>query len=193
MAELGTIINPDLFKSTTDGISGTNLVKVVDGEFEYVPEPVQAGATFGEMSIQENSVSLSLTEVTNPSDDSNYVKLNNNLWSSNSLEGVTFNDGYLEIQTPGVYQLSFWGTFSVTSSSNTDVYFDFSTDDTNTTLSGRRVSRTSDFSGDRENISASGIVQSLSAGDKISLWVAATEDCQMTMHQSGFHLILIKG
>jgi hypothetical protein len=96
----------------------------------------------------------------------------------------------LLIATTGLYEVSLWLSFKV-DTLNTLTAVKFSADDTIGSLSPRKISRLSGAANDVGNASGSAIAQ-LTAGDKMSLWIAASKGVDITIIDSAFHLQLIE-
>jgi hypothetical protein len=152
------------------------------------------GSVYGETIVTNNSTTQNMTIATDTTlnTDSDYVKVDSGVWTAGLNDGVTFNtsNDYLEIATSGVYVLSFWASF-VNDTNLSVTAFKYSTDNTNATLSTRKVSRKTGTGGDVGSITAVGHAQ-LNAGDKVSMFVAADKTCVITLQDAGLTLILLK-
>lgn len=149
------------------------------------------GGVYGEMKVTNNATTVALT-AGSLTTDSNYAKVDTGIWTSTRTKGMTFNSsGYLEVTTAGLYEIALWGCFSINTVGTNLVAFKYSTDDTNGSLSARKVTRQSNNSGDVGSISASGFVD-LSIGDKLSLWVVCDANTALTMIDAGFTAILLE-
>lgn len=147
------------------------------------------GRTYGEMSITNNTTAIPLTIAsdTTLNTDSDYVQLDNGLWADAGTSNITFNAlGYLEILEGGLYQLAYWASMQV-SVINTLIGVKFSVDNTNTTLSPRKLTRLSGGVGDTGSLAAFSLVP-LTAGMKVSIWAAASKSCNLTSVDSGITL-----
>lgn len=176
------------------GVSGANSgdVYIADGAGSGSWLPF-GGAEYGEMAITNNSTAISLTAASDGTlnTDSDYTKVDSGLWTSTNANGVTFDaSGYLLIDTTGLYEVSFWCS-SFVAATGTNLYaFKYSTDDTNTTLSPRKIKRQSNNAGDYGAIAASGYVN-LTAGDKVSMWVACDASTNFTIEDGGLTVVLL--
>ncbi len=165
---------------TADGVGG--------GAWEAV-----GGSVFGDMHIVNNTTPLAVTAAadTTLNTDSQYIKIDTGIWTTGVTDGVTFNaNGYLEALTAGTYEVSFWTSFDI-DTITTFSAVKFSIDDTNTTLSPRKLSRLSGSGGDIGNMAASGYVD-LVVGSKVSMWVAADKTVNATFRDAGLTIILLK-
>jgi hypothetical protein len=173
---------------TSDGTAGQ--VVSVDGAGGFtIIEP--GGATFGEMKIIDNSTPIALT-AGSLSTDGDYVKVDTGIWVTGETDGVTFNSsGYLEVVTAGLYEISAWGCVSISAVGTNLVGIKYSVDDTNASLSPRKITRQSNNANDIGSIAASGFM-TLSAGAKVSLWVVCDTNTNFTMLDGGLTLTLLK-
>lgn len=174
---------------TTDGVAGAGILVDGAGGFLY---KVPGGSVFGEMVVTDNSTIIALTAGALGT-DGDYVKVDTGIWTTGEVNDVTFNSsGYLEIIEPGLYEVSFWGCMSISATGTNLVGLKYSIDDTNTTLSPRKITRQSNNADDVGAAAASAFVQ-LAAGAKISMWVvcdAATTN--FTMRDAGLTVTLLK-
>jgi hypothetical protein len=173
----------------TAASNGTSPRKNGSGNLVWTSLP------YGEMRVVNNSTAISLTAASDSTlnTDSDYTKVTaSGLWTTGQLKDFTFDSsGYLLSPANGIYILSFWASFTI-SVINTNVAFKFSTDDTNSNLSERKVSRLSGSSGDRGNVGATGLTPSLALNDKLSMWVAADKNCNLTIIDGGLTAILLQ-
>lgn len=147
---------------------------------------VPGGAVYGEMAITNNVTTVALV-------DSGYTKIDTGIWTAGQVEGVTYNaSNYLEILTAGVYEISFWSSFTY-SVNSTVVTFKFSTDDTVNSLSSRSLSRKVGIGTDVGAVAASSFAP-LSVGDKLSLFatVDSGNSGNITIANAGFTATLLK-
>jgi hypothetical protein len=185
MAErsLNTIINDGLFKTSTDGIVGNKYVTIVDGQVVY--QDIITDKSYGESSVTSNITPIALT-VSDLNVTSTYVSTAALPWLNKGENVILTTPGLLEITEAGTYEVSMWASCYISGpSTKTDIAFRFSTDGAVTGLSTRKVTRTSDFTGDTSTITASGIVENLIIGESLSLFVAATKDCNLYIVDAG--------
>jgi hypothetical protein len=151
------------------------------------------GAIYGEMKITGNTTPLVFTSGGVLDTDTDYIQIDSGMWATGETQGVTFNAlGYLEITIDGLYEVSTWACFSLASSGTQFVAFKYSTNNLNTALSPRRLTRQSNNSGDIGSVSASGFAN-LVIGDKISLWgVTNATASSVTIIDAGLTVTLLK-
>lgn len=173
---------------TTDGPVGAGVLVDGVGGFDL---KIPGGSVFGEMGITDSTSIIALT-AGSLGTDGDYVKVDSGLWATGPTEGVTFNSsGYLEIITDGLYEVSSWGCISIDVAGTNLVGLKYSTDDTNGSLSPRKITRQSNNANDIGAVAASAFV-SLIAGDKISLWVVCDANCNFKALDAGLTLTLLK-
>ena len=176
--------------SSTDATVGQILV--ADGA-NGVSWADAGGITYGEMAVINNTDVLAVSAVadTTFNTDSQYIKIDTGLWAGGPENGVTFNSsGYLEVSISGTYQLSAWLSASLSTAGSNVFAIKFSTDDTNGTLSPRKLKRQSNNADDIGSLGATAVVE-LTAGNKVSLWVACDASGNLTLHDAGVTLILL--
>jgi hypothetical protein len=185
-----TLSGAELHEPKGIATAGVDTVYVADGagsgEFKSV------NAVYGEAEVLENATLQAVTGAIDTSLDtsSDYVKTTAGLWTTGELSGVTFNaTGGLDVLTTGTYEVSFWVTYAF--STSTVVAFKFSLDDTNTNLNTRKVSRKIGTGGD-VGAAASSWYKALTAGDKISIFVAAAAGGNLTIVDAGLNIQLLK-
>ena len=187
------ITDPDIHEPKGVATALAGDIYVADGN-QSGAWAAAGGIIFGEMSIAGNTDTVTPTGSGNLDLDTDYVQIDNGLWSESVTDGILVNaDGYLEIVSAGTYELSFWGCFHISAGSTNLVAFKFATDNTTSTLSPRRLTRQSNNAGDIGSVAASALVPLL-VGDKVSLWVACDAAATtLTMIDAGMELILLAG
>lgn len=152
------------------------------------------GATYGELQIAANTTSQALSAL-DIDVDTNYVKVQKDgggtQWTDGETSGVTLDatNAYMTIVTAGLYEVSFWASFENDTNSAITA-FKYSVDDTTSNLSTRRLTRKTGTGGDIGSVAASGFVN-LVVGAKLSLWVASSSACAVTMVDSGVTVTLL--
>ena len=157
------------------------------GEFKSV------NAVYGEAEMLENATLQAVTGATDTTLNTNseYIKTTGALWTTGEQSGVTFNaGGWLDVITTGTYEVSLWVTYAY-STGSTLVAFKFSLDDTVNNLNTRKVSRKIGTGGD-VGAAASSWYKDLTAGDKISIFVAADASGNLTIVDAGLNIQLLK-
>ncbi len=182
LAILDTTGEPAGQIARTDGSGGAEWVEA-------------GGAVYGEMQIVNNTTVLPLTGVADPTfnTDSQYTHIDTGLWVTGLVAGVTFSSsGYLEIVTPGLYEVSTWMSLSIAAVGTNLLAIKYSIDNTTGTLSPRKLKRQSNNSGDIGSIGASGFAE-LTAGAKVSLFAAsdAAGSNDVTIHDAGLTVTLL--
>lgn len=149
------------------------------------------GSAYGEMKVTNNASTIALT-AGSLTTNANYIKVDSGIWTSTRTNNMTFGaSGYLEVEVAGVYEIAFWGSVSISAVGTNLVAFKYSTDDTNGSLSARKVTRQSNNAGDIGSVSGSGFV-TLAIGDKLSLWTVCDANTNLTMIDAGFTAILLE-
>jgi hypothetical protein len=192
MPEHDSITNPNIHEPKNIATASAGEVYVADGAGSGLWLPT-GGTIHGEMQVVANSSGQSLTAATDTTlnTDSEYVQLDSGIWTTGLVSDVTFNaSGYLEINTTGIYIISGWFSFQA-SVTGTYTGMKYSTDNTTANLSPRKLSRLSGASGDIGCMSATGIT-TLSAGDTLSMFVAADKNATITTIDAGLAVILLK-
>lgn len=183
MAELSTIINNNLFRSATDGLSGNFYVKVEDGSIVYEQEPTEPSVGYGELVVLGGTLALTGVDITNAA---NYVTLNaTNMWSAGLSKHATLDtaNGTITIIHGGVYDLS---SFLVSSTSTVDTTVAIRYD-VNGTVSTRYLSARHKAAGDTHTLAGHALVQ-LNDGDVIKLMVASDTTTTLTAINGGLTL-----
>jgi hypothetical protein len=188
--ELSNIINSDLFKDTTDTLSGNRVPVFESGTLTYKTEDTYIKpVAYGSMGISNNINSQTLLEA-DLATASGYVKLVN--FQQELQSNVTFSDNSLNISVDGVYRITFWCSQSSTGNADHNVSYRYSTNGLNTGLDERQIVVTSDFEGDTRVVSATGFA-SLTAGDSVSIFVASDKNTTLTVSSAGITVELIQG
>jgi len=182
---------PDI-TNISSGSTPADYVFIADGSggTDWAPG---GGAIYGELQVATNSTAQTLTLSADLDVDTNYVRVNaTSLWSDGESEGVTLDatNAFMTIATAGLYEVSFWASFENDTNSSLTA-FKYSIDDTTSNLSTRRLTRKTGTGGDIGSIAASGFVN-LIVGAKLSLWVAASAACDVTIVDGGVTVTLLK-
>lgn len=192
MPEHNVISDPDIHEPKGIASASDGEVYVANGAGSGA-WTAPGGATFGEMKVINNATTITPGAAADGTlnTDSDYVKVDTGIWVTGSVDGVTFDSsGYLEVTIPGLYEISAWICFKA-SINNTLTAFKYSIDDTNTTLSPRKLSRLASTASDTGSTAASGFM-TLDAGAKISFWVAVDNAAVITPIDAGLTITLLK-
>lgn len=115
-------------------------------------------------------------------------------WNEISVAGVDLSAAghTITIEETGTYEITFWASVETNGGGNSNKKYAFrlSTDNAITGLRNKKVVLVSDFAGDVTNPSVSGSIASLTAGDTITLWVAAEAAVDLTILDGA--LVLVK-
>lgn len=162
------------------GLSTAQNEQVLSKSGGVVDWVYPSGRVYGEMDIIANTLSQTLnysgaSRITFLSTDGNYVKCTgtNFPFSSSVADLITFdaaNDQFV-IQVAGDYKIDFWGSFLCTDA-NTFLSIKYAVNNT-PPYSPQKLTGQSATAADVICLSAAGIVENLSIGDNISLYIAA--------------------
>jgi hypothetical protein len=192
MPEHDSITDPNIHEPTGAASATAGEVYVSDGAGSGLWLPT-GGTIHAEMEVVNNTTGQSLTAATDSTlnTNSDYVQLDTGIWTAGLVSDATFDtSGYISIATSGIYIISGWFSFQA-SVVSTYCAIKYSTDNTTSSLSTRKLSRLSGASGDIGNMAATGIVQ-LSVGDKVSIFIAVDKNATITTRDAGLAVILLK-
>lgn len=175
MSELNTIINEQLFKSTTDGASGTKELVNTGGvlSWETKTQPAYVGLL--------SASSETFTMVANTAQDLTSASL----WATTASKniGVTLTTGEVTITNAGVYTIASWLSAS-SSAVNTTITTRYAINGVSSTTA---LVSTSKDAGDTNNLSASSII-ALAVGDVLKLTIETDTDATLTVEDCGLSL-----
>ena len=150
-----------------------------------------AMSVHGQMSITNNSTATAVTTAVDATlnTDSDYVKVTAG-WTGTHLEGVTFNVDELVVPAgiDGDYTLSFWCAVKVPLNNNF-VGVKFAIDDS-TPYSLQKLITQSVTTTDYKNMFGSAML-TLTAGQTISIYIAASKTDNLVVEESGCQLTLL--
>lgn len=167
------------------GVAGRLILTDGTNGFTLVPR-----TQIGEMYFANNGNAFALTAAadTTLATGSQYVLYTGTgaPWTSQNLEGITFDTDKLTVSTAGVYMMSLWATITGFPSNTAKVAFRYRVN--GTTVSAQKAMNKSNSSGDVKQIFATGLI-SLAANDYVQLVVASdatgnliVSDIALTMH-----------
>lgn len=160
---------------TADGAGGTSWNR-------------QQMSDYAQMSIVNNATATAVTAAVDPTlnTDSDYVKVTAG-WAKTHGIGITFNVDELQVAVDGHYLLHFWADVKVPANNNF-IGVKVAINDT-TPYSLQKLKSQSVTTNDYKNISGSAYI-SLSAGDTISIYTAASKTDNLTFEEAGVVLYL---
>ena len=122
------------------------------------------------------------------STDSDYRKVTAG-WTAGHVEGITFNVDEIVVPVDGGYEVQFWADILVPKNNNF-VAIKYAINDT-TPYSLRKIVSQSTTVSDYLNMFGAGIVTPLSAGDTISIYIAATQADSLIVQEAGLLVKLL--
>lgn len=152
-----------------------------------------SGNVFGSMCIVNNeSTVFAVPEAVSSllNTDTDYVKVNNGLWTCPVPGPIRFDTDHLTIPVNGVYEFSVFGSLS-SDVVDTRTAFKIAYNDTQATLIPQKVHRQGSAADVVGSMAMSFYTERL-AGDKISLWVAATKACNIRVTNASLSAVLLK-
>lgn len=176
--ELQTIINSSLFKSTTDGLSGTGALKYSGNTLAWTPDVAPESKAYASLGAS-NAETFTLVADT-PIDLTSAT-----LWASGVSTNFTIDNtaGELLADVAGVYTISAWASIA-SDTINTTVTLRYVL---NGTASPTGLVGTSKDAGDTKALSADSLI-ALAQNDVISLEIKADKNCVLTVKSAGFTL-----
>lgn len=141
-----------------------------------------------QMTIANNATATAVTAAVDATlnTDSDYVKITPNWVNTHGL-GITFNVDELVAAVDGHYLLHFWADVKIPSINNF-VGIKYAINDT-TPYSTQKLKSQSTTANDYRNMSGSGYL-TLSAGDTVSVYIAATKTDNLVIEEAGLVLYL---
>lgn len=146
-------------------------------------------STHGEMSITNNATATSVTAAADATlnTDSDYTKITAG-WAAGHLQNITFNIDKLVAPVTGDYKVTFWAAIKIPLNNNF-VGIKYAIDD-NTPYSLQKLVSQSATTSDYRNMFGSAMV-TLTAGQTVSIYIAATKTDSLVVEESGCQLELI--
>jgi hypothetical protein len=149
-----------------------------------------SGNVHGDAIIASNTTATAITAAVDATlaTDSDYVKVTAG-WSLAHARGVTLNVDEIVVPVSGTYFITFWADILVPLTNNF-VGVKYAINDT-APYSTRKVIAQSQSTSDFINLSASGVVASLSANDTLSVYVAGTKTDNLIVQEAGLIAMLL--
>jgi hypothetical protein len=162
----------------------------------YVADGLGSGAwkrnlrtDHGTILITNNAIATAVTAAADATlnTDSDYVKITAG-WAASHETGVTLNTDSLLVSYTGDYYLQFWGDFLVPATNN---FIGIKYGINNTPpYSLQKLKSQSTTANDYKNLSGSSMV-TLTAGDYINVYLAASKTDNIVVEEAGMSLILV--
>jgi len=142
----------------------------------------------GQMTITNNATATSVTGAVDATlnTDTDYVKITAG-WGDAHVHGVTFNTDELVCAIDGHYEVSFWASIKIPQNNNF-VGIKFSINDSTPYSPQKLVSQSATTDDYRNMMGNSGV--DLTAGDTISIYVAASKTDSLVVEEAGLTLQL---
>lgn len=176
--ELSTVINPELFKSATDGLSGEGSLKYNGSTLSWTGDPLRAYVGL----LSTGTASLSL--VADVAQDITSATM----WSQTASKNTTVDlvAGQVTINVSGVYALNSWVTVS-SDTLNTLFSIKYNVNGVPSPSSLKGLSKDV---GDTNNLSATGLVQ-FNQGDTVKITIESDKNCTATISDCGYSMIKV--
>ena len=144
----------------------------------------------GEMVVINNATATAVTAAADATlnTDSDYVKITAG-WTGDHLHNVSFNTDELILSKGGFYYISFWCSIKVPTNNNF-VSIKYAINDT-APYSNRKIKSQSVTANDYINMSATGILDSITADDTLSMYIAATKTDNIVIEEAGLCAMLL--
>lgn len=149
------------------------------------------GSVHGEMVIEGNSNATATTwPIADPTlaTDADYVKVTGD-WTGGHTELVTFSTDELIVGISGTYEVHFWAGINIPVT-NQRVAIKYVINDI-TPYSVRKLATVSASAGDVLNVSGSGVVGPLTAGDTIGIYMATDDSSNPIIEEAGLFIKLL--
>jgi len=145
-------------------------------------------ANHGQMTVTNNATATSVTGAVDATlnTDTDYVKVTAG-WGDAHVHGVTFNVDELVCAVDGHYELSFWASVKIPQNNNF-VGIKFSVNDSTPYSPQKLVSQSATTDDYRNMMGNSGV--DLTAGDTVSIYIAATKSDSLVVEEAGMTLQL---
>lgn len=192
MAEHNTLTGSSLHEPKGVASAAVQTIYVADGagSGDWVLPPT---ASHGEMVVESYNTSFIVTGAIDPTlnTDTDYTKITGTgMWAAGHLDKVTFNVDELIVPVDGEYEIYFWVSLEV-GTTNTLVSIKFAIDDS-APYSTRKLLSRSKVVSDINTMSGFGYVTGLTAGQTISLYIAADTTCNVIGREAGFTVKLLE-
>jgi len=147
----------------------------------------------GEMVVTGFTTSLAVPLAVDPTlaTDTDYIKITAaSMWSAGHLDGITFNIDELVAPVDGTYELNFWASIEVAVTS-TLIGVKYAIDDA-TPYSTRKILNKAKTASDVNNIFGVGFVGLLTAGQTVSMYIAADTASGVIVREAGLTMKLLE-
>jgi len=143
----------------------------------------------GEMDITNNTTATAVTAAVDVTlnTDSDYVKVTAS-WASAHEHNVTFNVDELVVAIDGFYEIAFWSSIKIPQNNNF-IAIKYAIND-GTPYSLQKMVSQSATTNDYRTMAGHGGAP-LSAGDTVSIYMAATKTDSIVVEEAGMHLHLV--
>ena len=178
--ELNTLIDSELLKTTTGGLSSVRTLKYNGAELEWTEDTQEAYVGL----LSTGSESIVVTA--NTAEDFTTATL----WSTTANKNTTvdLSAGTVTLNSSGIYKISSWSSLSSdTANSLLTIRYTVNGIPSSTSLKGL-----SKDIGDTNNLSASGLF-TLTSGDVVGLTIESDKACTLTIQDCGLTLHKIDG
>ncbi len=189
MPEHKDLTGADLHEPKGVATASNKQIFIADGAGSGVWKD-HSGSQHGEMIIMSNTVATVTPTAADSTlnTDSDYVKQVAG-WSAGHEDGITFSVDKMIVSVDGDYEIHFWGDI-LYPSSNQLVGIKYAINDT-APYSVRKLLTNSASNGDILNVSGSGIITAMTAGDSLSIYIATDNNNDPTIVESGFLIKLL--
>ena len=178
--ELSAIINDELFKTTTDGLSGTGSLKYDGSTLVWTPDS-EALVVYSYLGLN--------TETVIPVTASTEIDFTaTGLWGSGLSKNATQDTtaGSITVLGSGVYKIGAWASIS-SDALSTSIKIFYSVNGVN---GSQTLKATTKNTGETSALSAEGVFQ-LNTNDVVKLRVVSDKTANLTVESLGFTLLKI--
>lgn len=216
MAEHSTLTGASLHEPKGTATAPINYVYVSDGagsgewkravvDFDtatagqrYVADGAGGGSwkdstnIHGEMTVTNYTTTLAvpLASDTTLATDADYIQITGAMWAAGEEDGVTFTLDSLDVPITGNYSLEIWASLLVSVAATT-VAIKYAVDET-APYSTRKLLTKNNGADDIVMVGGSFIVSGLTAGEAVSLYIAADKATNVTIREAGVILTLLE-
>jgi len=189
MTEHVDLADPELHEPKGVAAASLGQMYIADGVGSGAWED-NTGNTHGDAIITSNTTVTAVTAAVDATlaTDSDYVKITA-AWTLAHGENVTLSTDKIVVGVGGTYFITFWADVLVPLTNNF-IGIKYAVNDT-PPYSSRKVIGQSQSTSDFLNLSASGVVASLSANDTLSVYIAATKTDSLIVQEAGLIAILL--
>lgn len=184
-----SLVDADALQGTVNNSVPSGRRLVTDGAGGFSAE-VTPATSFGTMNLTDNTSSQAVTAAVDTSLNTNSdFQALTTVVSFENVEGMTTGANYLQVNDAGLYLIDFWA--GVKSDVNaTKFSLKFVVNDT--TFVTRAPKLTLGTGGQVYNASANGL-HDFSANDQVKLYIAADKNCNITLEDMTFQMVLLRG